>query len=172
MHQRLAAVLAVLLLALGWHMPAQEARAEAVAASGPVLLTVSGRIANTNRDGAFAFDRAALEALGMTTLTTTTNWTTGRVEFEGVLVRDVLDAVGAQGSELMATAVNDYVVPLPVDEMYRYPVMLALKMNGQYMTMRDKGPIWVVYPRDDFQELNNSLHNKRWVWQLHRIDVQ
>lgn len=172
MWQRLAAGLAAMTLAIAWGGLDGRSENALPAVTGPVVLTVSGNISKPNADGVFEFDRAMLESLGMTTLTTTTEWTEGPVEFEGVLARDVLDAVGARGNEVLAVALNDYAVPLPVAELYRYPVMLALKMNGEYMTIRNKGPIWIVYPRDQFPELNNSFNNKKWVWQLRELQVR
>jgi hypothetical protein len=149
------------------------ARAEALPEpAGPVLLTVTGRIRNTNADGAARFDRAMLEALGVRRLATSTAWTEGRTEFEGVLARDLLDAVGAEGSSVLATALNDYSVTIPLDELRRYPVLLALKMNGQYLKIMDKGPVWIVYPRDQHTELQDSLTDKKWVWQLRELRVE
>jgi hypothetical protein len=149
------------------------ARAEALPKpSGPVLLTVTGRIRNTNAAGAARFDRAMLEALGVRRLATSTAWTEGRTEFEGVLARDLLDAVGAEGGSVLATALNDYAVAIPLDELRRYPVLLALKMDGQYLKIMDKGPIWIVYPRDQNKELQDSLTDKRWVWQLRELRVE
>ena len=59
----------------------------------------------------------------------------------------------AEGTAVHATALNDYAVTIPIDELRRYPVLLALKMNGQYLKIMDKGPIWIVYPRDQYREL-------------------
>ena len=109
--------------------------------------------------------------LGVRRLATSTAWTEGRTEFEGVLARDLLDAVGAEGSGVLATALNDYSVAIPLDELRRYPVLLALKMNGQYLKIMDKGPVWIVYPRDQYRELQDSLTDKRWVWQLRELHV-
>jgi hypothetical protein len=55
----------------------------------------------------------AQEALGTTKLNTSTAWTAGEAKFEGVLARDLLQAVGAQGTEVVATALNDYVATIP-----------------------------------------------------------
>lgn len=140
--------------------------------TGPVLLRVTGRIRNQNADGAARFDRAMLEGIGVHQLATSTAWTEGRTEFEGVLARDLLDAVGAEGSGVTATALNDYSVSIPLDELRRYPVLLALKMNGQYLKIMDKGPIWIVYPRDQNKELQDSLTDKKWVWQLRELRVE
>ena len=53
-----------------------------------------------------------------------------------------------------------------------YPVLFALKMDGRDLTVRDRGPIWIVYPRDDFSELRNERVNARWVWQLNGLTVE
>jgi hypothetical protein len=45
-------------------------------------------------------------------------------------------------------------------------------MDGQYLKIMDKGPIWIVYPRDQYRELQDSLTDKRWVWQLRDLLVQ
>ena len=88
-----------------------------------------------------------------------------------MLVRDVLHAVGAHGAAVTATALNDYIVTIPTEELSRYPVLLALKINGEYMKVRDKGPIWIVYPSDTFSELRTSMTDKKWIWQLSQLTV-
>jgi hypothetical protein len=138
--------------------------------SGPVILTVSGNIASG--DDVARFDRAMLEALGTMTLRTSTAWTEGVREFEGVLVRDVLSTVGASGDEVVAIALNDYFTSIPTAEFQEYPVLLALRMDGDYLHIRDKGPIWIVYPRDHYPELQNPMTDKNWVWQLSRLHVE
>lgn len=137
-----------------------------------VLLTVSGSIANTNAGKEAKFDRTMLEKLGVRTLRTSTTWTTGVKTFEGVLVRDVMAAVGAKGTEIRAIALNDYAVMIPMEDFERYDVLLAFRMDGQDLTARDKGPLWIVYPRDAHRELNDSKFDARWAWQLKRLDVK
>src|SRR3954471_23288332 len=48
------------------------------------ILTITGRIAVTNKDDTAQFDRLMLEALGMSGFETTTPWYNGPVRFEGV----------------------------------------------------------------------------------------
>src|SRR5689334_12041468 len=56
-----------------------------------VILTISGQISETNKDGAAEFDRPMLEALGMESFSTTTPWYDGPVKFEGVRMSRLLD---------------------------------------------------------------------------------
>ena len=142
------------------------------APTGSPILVVSGNIEVTNSERGAEFDREMLTALGLTTVETTTSWTDGNQVFEGVLARTVLDRVGASGDTVIATALNDFVSPVPMSEIRKYNVLLATTMNGKQMEVSDKGPIWIVYPRNDNPELQDSKFNDRWVWQLRELRVE
>lgn len=147
-------------------------RAQALApAAGTVLLTVAGRVGTPN-DGARAqFDMAMLQALPQTSFTTRTPWYAQSRRFTGPLLRDVLGAAGAQGSTLRLTALNDYHVDMPVDDTQRHDVIIARLLDDKPMAVRDKGPLFVVYPFDSRVELRSALHYSRSAWQLRTIDV-
>lgn len=140
--------------------------------SGKVILTVGGNIENTNVGGEAHFDRNMLEALGVTELAQETPWTEGRQTFSGVLGQKLLDAVGARGDTMLARAINDYEVAIPLADFRNYPVLFALKQNGSYMRVRNKGPIWIVYPREQFPELDNEETKQKWIWQLSSIIIK
>lgn len=140
--------------------------------AGAVILEVDGAISVSNRDGRARFDRSMLAELGRGEITTTTEWTDGRTDFAGVPLQAVLERVGASGTMLTVTALNDYSVEVPLADAAQFGVLLATEMNGRRLSVRDKGPIWVVYPRDDFEELNDVAYNERWVWQVARITVK
>lgn len=140
--------------------------------SGRVLLTVTGAIEFTNAPGKAEFDRDMLRRLKTSTLRTSTSWTDGTPVFEGVLAAELLRAVGAKGTVVTATALNDYSIEIPVTDFEKYDVLFALSMNGVELTARDKGPIWVVYPRDDHPELRNPKVDAKWIWQLATIDIK
>jgi hypothetical protein len=137
-----------------------------------VILTVTGALANAGRSERVEFDRAALERLGLSTLTTWTPWTDGEVEFEGVLARRLMEAVGARGSELEVRALNDYRETIPLEDFDEYDVLLAMRMNGRLMKVRDKGPIWIVYPWSDHPELDDFATREKSVWQLNALHVR
>ncbi len=136
------------------------------------ILTVGGRIANTNRGGTAQFDRPMLEALGTSGFETTTPWYPGPVRFDGVRMDRLLEAVGASGDRVLAYALNDYTTELPVSDFAAYGVLLALKRDGEYMPVRDKGPLFIVYPFDSRPELKHQRFYARSAWQLARLDVR
>jgi len=151
---------------------AEAAATELPSPEGPAILTVTGSIGTTNSDAAAVFDRRMLKALGVTTLETTTAWDEGTVRFEGVPLRELLDAVGAMGETIHALALNGYYVDIPLDDAIIYDVLLAMKMNGSELSLRDKGPIWIVYPVSDHPELDRTEIYGRWIWQLQSLEIR
>jgi hypothetical protein len=140
--------------------------------SGPVILTVEGELSNTNGDGVARFDREMLEDLSLHLTRTDTPWTEGTIRFEGPLGRRVLDLVGAKGETLVVTALNDYSAEVPLADFYTYDVILALKMDDQYIRIRDKGPIFIIYPFADNPALRTEVIHNRSVWQLKSIRIK
>lgn len=139
-----------------------------------ILLTIRGRIGVTTTDHTVAFDRAGLEKIGLIRFTTPTAWTDAPVTFEGVLVSRLLEllAVPADAKEAEMTALNNYQVTIPLTDLRQWPVMIALKRDGNYMSVRDKGPLWVVYPRHAFPELQQTQYNAKWIWQLKEMAIR
>lgn len=138
---------------------------------GKPILTIEGEIAVTNSDDTAVFDRTMLEALGLETIETTTPWYDGAVTFEGVPMRSILERVGADGEEVVARALNDYSTVIPASDFYDHGVILALKRDGEYMEISDKGPLFIVYPYDA-EGLHSQQYYARSAWQVARLIVR
>jgi hypothetical protein len=141
--------------------------------TGKVLLTVSGTLAQTNERGAASFDLAMLQKLPQQSFSTRTPWYPQARKFTGVALRDLLAAVGApRGATLKTVALNDYRVDIPPEDVTRNEALLAYLLDDQPMSVREKGPLVVVYPFDDRPELRNALHYSRAIWQLRSIELK
>ena len=141
---------------------------ERPASEDTVVLTISGNITSSNGDGVAAFDRAMLEALDWQEVETYTSFTSGPQVFAGPTLASVLDAVGVDGGMLTATAINDYSIQLPVAHAQKHSVLLAMDHNGKPMRIRDKGPIWIVYPLDE-EDARERPFDGEMVWQLNHF---
>lgn len=139
---------------------------------GEVVLTVAGQLARANLDGTAVFDEAMLAALPATSVETTTVVTDGVRRFDGFLMRDLLALVGAEGETVTATALNDYEIEIPITDFWQFDVLVATHMDGRRLLPSDKGPLWIVYPRDDHAKLQDIRYDYRWVWQLVRLDIE
>lgn len=141
------------------------------APSERVVLTVSGAISQTNDGAQAVFDMPMLAALASRAGAMETPWTEGVTDFEGPLLRAVLEAVGARGSALRVIALNDYSAEVPVSDAADFDTILAITMNGKPMSVRDKGPLFLVYPFDTHPELYDERYFHRSVWQIKAIEV-
>jgi hypothetical protein len=133
-----------------------------------VILTMDGKIDG----GPIDFTAADLEAIGSGQIATTTPWHDGTPVFEGVPMDLLLAHVGAEGEVADVVALNDYRTTIPLTDFTTYPVLLALKQDGEYMSVRNKGPLFIIYPFDDFEELRTELYHARSAWQVRSITIR
>lgn len=152
---------------LAWAAPAQALDVP----TGAVVLTLQGRVRLTNDGKRAHFDMAMLEALPQRTFQTRTPWYSQPRRFTGPLLRDVLAAAGAQGTALKLVALNDYQVDMPMDDAMRHDVIVARLLDDKPMAVRDKGPLFVMYPFDAQPELRSAIYYGRSAWQLRTIEV-
>jgi hypothetical protein len=142
--------------------PGLPARAD----SAP-LLAVGGRAPRRE------FDLAAIERLPQRTLMATTPWYPSTRQFSGPLLRDLLAAAGMPADatgQARCVALNDYKVDIPLDDLRRFEVVLAHRIDGKPLSVREKGPLFVIYPFDDRPELRTSIYYGRCIWQLKAIE--
>ncbi|AGT11149.1 molybdopterin-dependent oxidoreductase [Paracoccus aminophilus] len=137
-----------------------------------VILSVTGT------DGVqHDFSEEEFNQLPQHQIVTNTTWTDTAQTFDGVLMRDLLAAVGDDKAAMQrhtvdTLALNDYRINIPIEDIYHYDAMVARKINGVPMSRRDKGPYWLVYPRDTYPELKDALYDYRWIWQLRSVIVK
>jgi len=160
----LAALVAVLFL------PAPAASDCLPLPKGRVLLVVTGSIAHTNVDGEVHFDRELLESLSVTELNTRTAWHKEGAVFSGVRAQALMRAVGATGSTAIAKAANDYRVSIPLTDFSTYDVLMATHIDGEALSLRTKGPIWLIYPEGT--DLPEPVRQERMIWQLTEFHIE
>lgn len=145
----------------------RSARAEPLPQpAGKPILTISGLITAHNRGQDAVFDRPMLEALGWSSIRTRTPWYNGIVLFEGVLMEKLYTRVGGSGETAFVAALNDYTTEIPTSDFARFGVVLALKRDGKYMPVSDKGPLFIVYPYDSNPVLQSQKYYSRSAWQV------
>lgn len=143
------------------------------APSDKVILTVSGQLGNHNRGDRADFDLALIQRLPQHSFSTRTPWYPESHKFTGVLFDDLLAAVGARGiATVRATALNDYRVDIPREDLTDHRAMLAYLLDDKPMSVREKGPLVIIYPFDDEPELRTPVRYSRAIWQLKSLELQ
>ncbi len=139
---------------------------------GPVILTVGGQISQRNTGDYAEFDAEMLDAMAATQLTTASPWHAQAVTFTGPSLSKVLNAVGAQGTVLKMTAMNKYETSVPFGDAADFGPVLARRANGNELTVRQKGPLFMIYPFDKMPQLKSDTYYTRSIWQLQKIMVE
>ncbi|WP_207482849.1 oxidoreductase [Arenibaculum pallidiluteum] len=151
----------LMMIAIAWSL----GPASVIAAESLLSVAVPGRpLAD--------LDLQALDALPQSAIATTTPWHAQARRYTGPLLRDVLGPSVRAGQTVIVTALNDYASEIPVEDALRYGVVLATRIDGQLIPIRDKGPLFVMYPFDGHPELRQELYYARAVWQVARIEVR
>ena len=113
-----------------------------------------------------------LASLPQSTFETTTPWTTGPSAFQGPTLASVLGDIDPAPVGITLRALNDYEVAFPVSAMTEHSPIVAFLRNGERMTVREKGPYWVMFPFDSNPELQQERFYSLSVWQLKEIVIQ
>jgi hypothetical protein len=91
----------------------------------------------------------------------------------GPLLKDVLALAGFSGKKLVAIGYDRYEAEIPASDMDDYRVVAAREVDGKVLTLRNKGPLWIVYPSEAHPHLQlNPVYEARSVWQLKEITVR
>lgn len=155
-------ILLSILFSLSW---SQSAYAEP-------FLTVAGT-SDKGEDLVLEYSIEQLLALDQHEIQTANDFVNEVHVFSGPLMRDLFADFSLKNAETISlTALNDYRTSFPLAEVFDYDVIIALSMSGKRLTMRDKGPMWVIYPMDEYKILRNPIYNSRLVWQLKSVELE
>ena len=136
-----------------------------------VVLTISGTLTKPNHGKDAIFSMEMLEKLPQQTFTTKTPWYPRAVTFTGPLLRDVLAAAGASGKQISARALDDYKTLIPMSDAQNFNLILARQIDGKNLSIREKGPLFIVYPYDSKPELQAQVYLDRSSWQLKLLTI-
>lgn len=148
--------------------------ASSFATAGDALLTVTGDIArhaNESTDSRIFSDKELL-TLPQHTIKTSTAWTP-QSRFTGPRLSDVLEKSGARGRLVEVHCLDNYSYTLTLEEIKRYQPILAHSMDGKRLSVSDFGPLFLVYPRDQYpKELRTPMAEAKFGWQINGLKVK
>ena len=119
-----------------------------------------------------SYDMAFLKSLPQHSFATQTPWFKKTVTFTGPLLRDVLSAAKVKGAVVYAVAIDEYRTEIPFSDCEQYDIILAHQLDGETLTPKNKGPLFVVYPYDSKPELQAVRFYQRSIWQLKSLRVE
>lgn len=163
--------LAIIALVLTWFVGSVQA-GELPAPEGRVVLKITGAIANTTDGKAAHFDIAMLKAMSRATISTSTPWTQGVVDFAGVPLKELMSVVEVKGSQAKVTALNDYSVTMTIADLVDTGAILAYEIGGKALSIREKGPLWIIFPFDSNERYQTDAYWSKSVWQVRDMAIK
>jgi len=159
MQQHLSAFVTLLAVVFPLHAFAQDH----IEISGQTTLSMNG-------DVTLSIDEFEMLA-PRTIFKTSTPWHTPTL-FSGISGVDFISATGAIGQMITVRAINDYQTRIPISDLTDLGVLFVTRMNGKRLSLRQKGPLFVIYPFDQNPELKTELYYGRSIWQVNKITVE
>ncbi len=143
------------------------AASQSVQAQTPIY-SISGGVAST---AAISISTDEIAAIGETEYETNI-FVLGpeKHTVKGVLLRDLYNHVQSKGHNAKISALDGYTIDVPAEDFLKYDVMLATEIDGKKLSLRDKGPAWVIYPTLSHPELIDTIYESRSVWQVKNIE--
>lgn len=138
---------------------------------GKPLVTVTGRIATTNVDGALRLDEAGLARMGLLEMSVDDPWVKRRLALRGVWLRDLVELAGpdAGATTLHIRALDDYQVDLDLTDVRTDAILLATRnAEGVALPVEDGGPSRVVFADGLAERYSPEL----WIWSVDTIEVR
>ena len=137
-----------------------------------VIMTITYDMPRDDQTGAITLTEHQIRDLPRLTFNTTTIWTSGVQKFTGVPLKALLDHYGLEGREIVLSAANDYRITIPMNEIRPDAPMIAYERNDKPMSLRDYGPLWLVYNYDGSASNRTQTVFSRSIWQLDHITIK
>lgn len=144
------------------------------APTGDVILTMMGDIDVTNSGATLQLDMPTLESFGLVKYTVKNPWSAATNTYTGILISDLPEAVGASAAatSLYFTALDDYEVEISLDDAEKWPILLATRVNGEYMDIENSGPTRVIFPYDTFPDIDQLAYKDLWIWNIKSVEFR
>lgn len=143
--------------------------------AGDVVLTITGDIGTKNVGDALAFDMSTLEKIGLVEFSITDPWLNeAEILYTGLLMTDLLEIaeVPDSATSVHLTALDDYQVEVSIADINKWPVILATRTDGSYMSIENSGPTRIIFPFDAFPEIDETIYKDLSIWSLKSIEIR
>ncbi|WP_296935334.1 hypothetical protein [uncultured Marinobacter sp.] len=139
----------------------------------PAHVLAAPKLTITNGASTLVLDRNELESFPQTTFSTISPYFDGEVQFSGPTLARVLETFGVSGqSQITLTALNNYNVSGSLEDLLSLDAIIATRRESKTMSVRDRGPFWVILPLSERPELDNEDFHRYMVWQLSGIELE
>lgn len=144
------------------------------APTNETALTITGGTGVKNSGDALLLDIATLEKLGLVEYSVNDPWLNAKNTYSGVLMSDFLKHIGMPSSATIVqiTALDDFQIDISISDIQKWPILLATRINGDYMNIENNGPTRIIFPYDTFPEIDQVAYKDLWIWNLKSMEIK
>jgi hypothetical protein len=144
------------------------------APTNEIVLTITGGTGVKNSGEALVLDMTTLEKLGLVEYSVNDPWLNAKNTYSGVLMSDLLKHAGVPSSATIVhiTALDDFQIDISIADIQKWPILLATRINGEYMSVENSGPTRIIFPYDTFPEIDQVAYKDLWIWNLKSLEIK
>lgn len=139
---------------------------------GAAMLTITGNIGEKNAGENYEFTLDDLKANAIKQ-SVTDPWVKQKDEYTGIALQKILEITKAEGATTLTLICKDGMkVDVAAKDVKEYPIMLAFEIEGKAIDEKGGGPVKVVYPYDDYPELEQMYSHDQWAWYIEKVEIE
>ncbi|PTT23402.1 hypothetical protein DBR12_01560 [Acidovorax sp. HMWF029] len=97
----------------------------------------------------------------------------GEHRWRGVSLRHLVEQLGGgEHSQILLAALDDYAIEIPWSDLVRFDPILAYSRDGERISIRDKGPLILIYPFGTHPQLQGQDYINRSIWQVNAVTLR
>ncbi|MCK7610576.1 hypothetical protein [Roseibium sediminicola] len=156
-------VFLILSLALGVATPAFSADGETT-----ILVIQAGQTLESREISVAEIEKAGLQEVQAF------NPYEKRIEtYSGVWMQDFVAAFGtAETSSLTTRAIDDYEITFSKEEWQGLRILIATRVDGEYIDFDRKGPMRIIFPDYDEKHKDYQTNLPKWTWMITEIAME
>lgn len=100
-------------------------------------------------------------------------WDKRTERYQGILMNEFVRKLGQPGiKELLLSAIDEYQVTFHENEWQQFRIMIVTRVNGEYLSVREKGPMKIIFPDYEMSNKSYELNRPKWLWMINRIEFK
>lgn len=159
---------------LSWVVPPQIQPGDAIPPpTGGVILVITGHQGVTNVGQELQLDMQTIERMGLVRYSVFDPYLRKDTVYTGVLLSTLADILNIDpAGAFYLSAIDDYHSTITIEQIQRWPILMATRQNGKYMDLGHGGPLRIIFPYDNYPELDHFLLHDLWIWNINTIEIE
>lgn len=116
---------------------------------------------------------ANIEKLGLKEYKIIDPYTKKNTNYSGVDLKLFANFYGKEEVEsIVFKAIDGYEVTITKNEWQKYNILLATKLNNEYVSYDKKGPLRIIFPNYKLASENFAKNLPKWIWMINSIEFK